>query len=1757
MERKKIVGTPFKTAAGINVGYDINVDLNQNNKTLPTGEEIRIVSASEQFAKERNESTKYRLTANINPIIYYPQEYYWLGNLLNANFTFVTGATSTSQTNALATVNYDLPNILTLNGPNPNVENFEVHNKDNWVGQIIYPFQNEYTLKYNIPQFNANLAFSIDIEDARFYLDTGIDKLLYDKITDYLNLMNNAITPQDWFIQSNFIVQEPVEYNETLIISNQQFTGYVQDGIPFLFTVPLKTERGWFTAIYIPYEHNFEEGDYIFIKPIASTGYQVANNQYDTCDPSLYGFKRVIGTQWNSVLNNKGKHYVIIEHKSEYHDEWTNSPAPNSNSWKVVSSQGFIKKVKNYSDTGVLEISSEPLQNTTFTIQPEGTMVTLITEHGLKKEDDILLTLSEDAADTMFPNELRPLLYNLSGTYEVLDIVNDFSFIIRSTELADGIAYYDGQYTFATLPQATFITISKLNPYPSEYYLRRGKILTTINEFEVSRLPMSNSIFNDPNSNLVIEQDIDLKGLKDNLNRPISQLYLIMTKRAGKENYDFTDVESFFSWMFEYSQILVKTGDGLEIESKRCKETDDYVGYVKDVTGGWMEAYGEFLGDSYFIDFTEYNKADLQETKIEKLKHRFNTSYRECGNGICDEFLLDVTDDNFGGWSYYNGNTSNLTLGTTGPGNGATLTSSNSWVGPSENNAVSGNFIEQTFIVTPEYLGQELYMTFEYTQVTSTGIVKILDPGGAQVTTALLYPGDATAIYGFAQQGTYSAVFIPSTLGVYTILLGLSNFPETYDFNGVTYTTTTFEGKFSNLQILKYYGTPQYAGWVYDPFAEYTVRKYSQFIESADPNVLGIPDYATFIDGLWFWRDLLDVGYFEDTDFTIGVDYPFLNGYHYMDQSKNLDVGITPNRLGGTNGSGNGSTIFGCTDFQAANYNPFATVPCGDDPLQGGPCIPDALGVMQDLTNNPLGCCCFYESDPISSVDATKFAVMTVAANKSAVFYDYGNINSGYNRCYGRYPFWKTGTYFGSQALDHPLLASEISYDFYGVSVGVENPAARFARETGTARNDIFTFQNYGSTAGTILNFENNFGTTLGDGTGNDLYGPLVGQDQALADPDNEVFHPTGSEFGGDWGSTPSETAGENKLEDWPSSENIVWNGTSYVADNVYFNHSGILEFYKFDTSTCNTCFDKGLNSGTNDYFAPRHNWPLLDPLALTGGGTGTLDTFTNGNGVVMDMPILYKGMMMGKNAGMTWNPVRKFERGSNTPSPGHSINFSDWGSAGLIERDSTYGSFQTNIVAHRRPEDPDNWRFFYGQCSATWGCRSGSGNFGGGLGVGSNYPGEAPAGTSFGTIPNGVAVTDYTGAESQFVDFGFAECENSEMQGSAGETCRYCSCLVPHGGIDGGGASTLYGYDLGGNNTYGGFNFESNQPSYFAPVIPAGETHNYRFRGRVNIEMGINHNAFEFYYNSLNWNGGMQFAMSPEFAYTGGPPLTYLNPFWFPNSQCYGPTEWLQYSQWVAGEMSVSEAYLDYTRQYAGFWIAVVSETAKVTYIYDPDNGSSGLSSSPNPKQSQGPGGFNNVDWNQGCGGWKVDGVTQATNKMSYTPCMDVGGGPGTTIVGNCGIGAPNPCPNCSSSWNYVNLNFDCGDTDYAAGGGSNGGSEYYHPRYDRLVATGNYVPSCGEQNSGTDKGDFQKIFSQSFVSEDIPLKTGDKVFIYVKSINGAFKTNFKGGTEWKTNVGSSTGPIASGYANWDTLGTNEANHLPSYLTAQFLSIT
>ena len=80
-------------------------------------------------------------------------------------------------------------------------------------------------------------------------------------------------------------------------------------------------------------------------------------------------------------------------------------------------------------------------------------------------------------------------------------------------------------------------------------------------------------------------------------------------------------------------------------------------------------------------------------------------------------------------------------------------------------------------------------------------------------------------------------------------------------------------------------------GYIYRPHYRIKIREFSSYIETGDESqVIGIPDYAT-IDyqyedkngddvNVYKWRDLLDVGFYDETG--RGLDYPFKSGAHYM-----------------------------------------------------------------------------------------------------------------------------------------------------------------------------------------------------------------------------------------------------------------------------------------------------------------------------------------------------------------------------------------------------------------------------------------------------------------------------------------------------------------------------------------------------------------------------------------------------------------------------------------------------------------------------------------------------------------------------------------------------------------------------------------------------------------------------------------------------------------------------------------------------------
>jgi len=84
---------------------------------------------------------------------------------------------------------------------------------------------------------------------------------------------------------------------------------------------------------------------------------------------------------------------------------------------------------------------------------------------------------------------------------------------------------------------------------------------------------------------------------------------------------------------------------------------------------------------------------------------------------------------------------------------------------------------------------------------------------------------------------------------------------------------------------------PNGEGYYYKPFKKLDIRKYSNTIETAEPNeiMVDIPNnYITYADGSIAWRDLLSIGYFED-GFN-GVEYPFLNNAHYFYFNHNVYI---------------------------------------------------------------------------------------------------------------------------------------------------------------------------------------------------------------------------------------------------------------------------------------------------------------------------------------------------------------------------------------------------------------------------------------------------------------------------------------------------------------------------------------------------------------------------------------------------------------------------------------------------------------------------------------------------------------------------------------------------------------------------------------------------------------------------------------------------------------------------------------------------
>ena len=194
-------------------------------------------------------------------------------------------------------------------------------------------------------------------------------------------------------------------------------------------------------------------------------------------------------------------------------------------------------------------------------------------------------------------------------------------------------------------------------------------------ENHINKLAFSKNIYGDPISEIVYTDDIDVSYLKDNLGRPLSDMYLTIVKRnAGyKEWYGKNGSPiNIQSENIEFSHCFGENICGL-----RFSDEANNVGIVNDIRiinsidnneinhGLNMAAINDMDTETtqYALDFDNainfygdlccYSPSECSEQVIQSVMNRFNTAQRELNDGDTSyEYFSATTIDNIKSGDY-------------------------------------------------------------------------------------------------------------------------------------------------------------------------------------------------------------------------------------------------------------------------------------------------------------------------------------------------------------------------------------------------------------------------------------------------------------------------------------------------------------------------------------------------------------------------------------------------------------------------------------------------------------------------------------------------------------------------------------------------------------------------------------------------------------------------------------------------------------------------------------------------------------------------------------------------------------------------------------------------------------------------------------------------------------------------------------------------------------------------------------------------
>jgi len=301
-------------------------------------------------------------------------------------------------------------------------------------------------------------------------------------------------------------------------------------------------------------------------------------------------------------------------------------------------------------------------------------------KHGLTTSSKIRIALFKDGKTTETSASIQVMAVG-NGGYDA-----EHYFSVRLSDIMSLLNEFPGDYvTNDELQNVSFRFAKYVNGARCKYYFRLFKKIPNFNGTDVfqddniteeeidtalfgkpqqfnttlNKMAFAENIYSDKLAEIVFNDNVNTTGLKDNLGRDLSEIYLTIVK-TNKGYKEWYNGNTYNTKEIEFSHCFGKITSGLDMENgksdynvhklhninKRQLNNNKY-SYIPDAATP-LEKEITFEDEVFYGDLVELSPYTLVETTLENVYHRFNTAQRELVSKEYQEINYDdIQSDDF------------------------------------------------------------------------------------------------------------------------------------------------------------------------------------------------------------------------------------------------------------------------------------------------------------------------------------------------------------------------------------------------------------------------------------------------------------------------------------------------------------------------------------------------------------------------------------------------------------------------------------------------------------------------------------------------------------------------------------------------------------------------------------------------------------------------------------------------------------------------------------------------------------------------------------------------------------------------------------------------------------------------------------------------------------------------------------------------------------------------------------------------------